>query len=116
MSTGRGNPGVAAADGRIIVVGGAGGVPGPTTATPLSSVEEYDPQADAWTPSEPLPLARGSLAAERGQGNAILAIGGFEAAGAGMPPPASNASSHGNSWRTIAPSLGPVTSRDRAGP
>jgi N-acetylneuraminic acid mutarotase len=89
MGTGRGNPGVAAADGRIIVVGGAGGVPGPTTATPLSSVEVYDPQADAWTTSEPLPVGRGSLSTERGQGNAVLAIGGFEAAGAGVPPPAS---------------------------
>ena len=88
MSTGRGNPGVAEANGRVIVVGGAGGVPGPT-ATPLSSAEEYDPQTDSWTPSEPLPVARGSLGAERGQGNTILAIGGFEAAGAGVSPPAS---------------------------
>jgi N-acetylneuraminic acid mutarotase len=88
MSTSRGNPGVAVADGRIIVVGGAGGVPG-HAPMPLSSVEEYDPQADAWTTSEPLPVGRGSLSAERGQGNAVLAIGGFEAAAAGVPPPAS---------------------------
>jgi hypothetical protein len=88
MSTGRGNPGVAVSeDGRIIVVGGAGGVA--DSPTPIPLVEEYDPHTDAWTPSEPLPVARASLGGERGQGNTILAIGGFEAAGAGVPPPAS---------------------------
>jgi N-acetylneuraminic acid mutarotase len=81
MSVGRGNPGVVAAeDGRIIVVGGAGGVAG--NGAPLRSVEEYDPQADIWAPSEePLPVARASLSAERGQGDAIVAIGGFEPVG-----------------------------------
>ena len=75
MSTGRGNPGVVAANGRIIVVGGAGGVQG--NATGLQSVEEYDPLTDSWAPSpQPLPGGRGSLSAERGQGNTILAIGG----------------------------------------
>jgi N-acetylneuraminic acid mutarotase len=89
MSVGRGNPGVvAAADGRIIVVGGAGGVFEPGGTFPMPTVEAYDPQTDAWAPSEePLPVARASLSAERGQGNTILAIGGFEP---GTPaPPAS---------------------------
>ena len=78
MSVGRGNPGVAVAeDGRIIVVGGAGGVAG--HGTPLQSVEEYNPQTDLWAPSEePLPVARASLSAEPGQGNTIVAFGGFE--------------------------------------
>jgi kelch-like protein 12 len=76
MSVARGNPGVVAANGRIIVVGGAGGIFG-SSVVGLDSVEEYDPAADSWTPSPPpLPVGRGSLSAERGQGNVILAIGG----------------------------------------
>jgi N-acetylneuraminic acid mutarotase len=81
MTTGRGNPGVVAASGRITVVGGGGGVVGSGTA--LQSVEEYNPLTDVWTPSDPpLPVGRGSLSAEHGQGNTVLAIGGFEAGGA----------------------------------
>jgi N-acetylneuraminic acid mutarotase len=76
MNVGRGYPGVVAtADGRIIVVGGQGGVSG--KATPEQSVERYDPQTDSWTLSEPLPGPRAVLGAERGQGNTVLAIGGF---------------------------------------
>jgi N-acetylneuraminic acid mutarotase len=80
MSVGRGNPGVvAAADGRIIVVGGAGNVAG--TPEPRQTVEAYDPQTGFWAPSEkPLPVARASLSAERGQDDTILAIGGAEPA------------------------------------
>ena len=79
MSVGRGNPGVAvAADGRIIVVGGAGGVF--LSGTPLQSVEAYDPQTDLWAPSEDaLPVARASLSAEPALGNTVVAFGGFVA-------------------------------------
>lgn len=78
MSVGRGNPGVAAVDGQIFAVGGAGGVLG--SAAPRKTVEQYDPQTDVWAPSEDLPVARASLSAERGQGNTIVALGGFEPA------------------------------------
>jgi N-acetylneuraminic acid mutarotase len=77
MGTGRGNPVVVTANGRIFVVGGAGGVTG--AATPLTTCEVYDPQLDRWDPlPAPLPVARGSLCAERSARNSIVAIGGFE--------------------------------------
>jgi hypothetical protein len=47
--------------------------------TPLASSEVYNRQADRWDPLPAvLPVRRASLSAERGEGNRILAIGGFE--------------------------------------
>ena len=81
MSVGRGNPGVAVTEeGRIVVVGGAGGVFEFGGAKPRQTVEVYDPTTDVWTAADSLPVARASLSAERGPGNTIIAFGGFEPA------------------------------------
>jgi N-acetylneuraminic acid mutarotase len=83
MGTPRGNPGVATAGGRIFVVGGAGGQLGPGTVVALTSSEVFDPQTNTWQQLDAhLPVGRGSLCAEPVSGNSILAIGGFEPAGA----------------------------------
>jgi Kelch motif len=77
MSTPRGNPGVVSAAGRIFVVGGASDVYG--SVVPLQSSEVFDPNTNTWQPVDALlPVGRGSLSAERGPGNVILAFGGFE--------------------------------------
>jgi N-acetylneuraminic acid mutarotase len=77
MSTPRGNPGMVSAAGRIFVVGGASDVSG--SVVPLQSSEVFDPNTNTWQPVDALlPVGRGSLSAERGPGNVILAFGGFE--------------------------------------
>ena len=73
MNTPRENPGVVSAGGRIFVVGGASDV------GPLQSSEVFNPNTNTWQPIDALlPVGRGSLSAERGPGNVILAFGGFE--------------------------------------
>jgi N-acetylneuraminic acid mutarotase len=77
MSTSREVPGVVSAAGRIFVVGGAGDVSG--SVGPLQSSEVFDPNTNTWQPVDALlPVGRGSLSAEHGPGNVILAFGGFE--------------------------------------
>jgi N-acetylneuraminic acid mutarotase len=72
MNSPRGNPGVVSAAGRIFVVGSGD--------TPVNtSSEAFDPNTNTWQQLDAvLPVGRGSLSAERGPGNVILAIGGFE--------------------------------------
>ena len=77
MSTPRGNPGVVSTAGRIFVVGGANDVSG--SPAPLQSSEVFNPNTNTWQPVDALlPVGRGSLSAEHGPGNVILAFGGFE--------------------------------------
>ena len=73
MNFPRGNPGVVSAAGRIFVVGS--GAPNVNRTS-----EAFDPNTNTWQQLDALlPVGRGSLSAERGPGNVILAIGGFEA-------------------------------------
>jgi N-acetylneuraminic acid mutarotase len=64
---------VVSAAGRIFVVGGGGDPPADTSS------EAFDPNPNSWQMLDALlPVGRGSLSAERGPGNVILAIGGIE--------------------------------------
>lgn len=76
----RGNPGVTIVKDKIVVVGGAGGTGG--AGMPLTTSEEYDPDADRWDllPAQ-LPVGRASLSAELAEGNRVIAIGGFQGGG-----------------------------------
>ncbi|MBW8267974.1 Kelch repeat-containing protein [Caldovatus aquaticus] len=83
MPSRRGAAAAAAVNGRLYVVGGAGLAPG--SAEPglrpdrphraLSTVEEYDPEANAWRPRSPMPTPRNHHAAAA-VGGRIYAIGG----------------------------------------
>jgi N-acetylneuraminic acid mutarotase len=80
MNTGRGNPGVAIVQDKIVVVGGASRPAG--AFVPLTTAEEYDSDADRWDPlAAQLPVGLASLCAERAEGNRVIAIGGFQAGG-----------------------------------
>jgi N-acetylneuraminic acid mutarotase len=96
MSTPREVPGVVSAAGRIFVVGGAGDVSG--SVGPLQSSEVFDPNTNTWQPVDALlPVGRGSLSAERGPGNVILAFGGSSPVS--PPPPGSKPYPLANSER-----------------
>lgn len=108
MLTARGQLGVTAGpDGRIYAVGGVGGAPGSaaSAAIPLSTVEAYDPHANAWTALAPMPTARSGLAAVTGSDGRIYVMGGYSSLSAAAAPlptleiynPASNA------WAAAAP-------------
>jgi N-acetylneuraminic acid mutarotase len=85
MSTGRGNPGVAVAGNRIVVVGGAGGALG--SAQPLTSSEVYDPRTGRWQVLHAqLHPGRASLTSALAHPDTILAIGGFDAPGPAISP------------------------------
>ncbi len=83
MPTRRGAAAVAAVDGRLWVVGGAGSAPGsgepglrpdrPHRA--LGTVEEYDPGANAWHARSPMPTPRNHHAVAAAGGK-LYAIGG----------------------------------------
>jgi N-acetylneuraminic acid mutarotase len=78
MGSRRGNAGVVVAAGRIFAVGGATGVVG-VDSSPQDSGEVFDPQANTWHPLDTvLQVPRAALCAEAGQGNEIIAFGGFE--------------------------------------
>jgi N-acetylneuraminic acid mutarotase len=64
------------ADGRVVVVGGAG-----TSGAPLASTEIYDPQARAWSTGTPLSSARSAHTATLLPDGRILVVGGVGADG-----------------------------------
>lgn len=62
--------------GKLYVIGGMESRSGPFERGPsVATMDEYDPALDTWTPREPMPTARSSLAAAATD-EAIFAIGG----------------------------------------
>jgi len=76
MRTGRDNPGVAILDGKLYVFGGrTRETDGSTTNGTLTSVEMYDPVANAWSERAPMPTGRRAMVVGRLNGRAQL-VGG----------------------------------------
>ena len=80
MSTGRTAPAVAVVGNAIYAIGGRSRTGGPCSGNPLTSVERYDIDRDAWAPVASLPFAR-SDAAAAAVGGKIYLFGGCDAAG-----------------------------------
>ena len=69
-------PSASAVNGRIYVIGGSAGGPGASQwYQGTSTVEEYDPATDTWTPKADMPTARTALSTSVVNGR-IYAIGG----------------------------------------
>jgi len=64
--------------GIIYALGGTVGSVGFPGTQELTTVDAYDPTADAWTAVAPLTTPRGALAAAVGRAGTIFAIGGFD--------------------------------------
>jgi N-acetylneuraminic acid mutarotase len=64
--------------GQIYVLGGTVGSVGFPGTQILAVAERYDPVSEAWAPAPPLTTPRGALAAARGPGGTIFAIGGYD--------------------------------------
>jgi N-acetylneuraminic acid mutarotase len=79
MPTARMGAAAAALNGRVYV---AGGDPtgSPADGPYLTTLEEYDPAADAWRSRAPMPTGRRSLALVAGANGRLYAIGGYDGA------------------------------------
>ena len=73
MPTGRRGAGAAVVDGKIYVIGGLVGNPSP--ASPLATVEVYDPATDTWGKKADMPHARGFLSADAVNGKIYVVAG-----------------------------------------
>lgn len=103
MATPRSKFGLAAVNGRLYAIGGAG------AAGPLSSVEEYDPMKDRWSPMAPMKLARGSLSVAVESG-IIYAVGGWDGKEYSSAMEAYDPKK--NVWKMMARLPEPVATRD----
>jgi hypothetical protein len=86
-------------DGRVLVVGGAGG------GAPLASAEQYDPLSNRWAASASLILARaGHTATLLPSGEVLVAGGTVVLSGAGGTTPTTEIFDPGTGrWRGVAP-------------
>ncbi len=102
MQTRRDNAGSAAIDGKIYVFGGrTRNADGTTLNGTLSSVEMYDPVANAWTARAPMPTGRRTVAVGVVDGRAHV-MGGERASDGGTFPQNEEYDPVANTWRTLA--------------